>query len=125
PARLSATAGQIPPAENLGSPAPFFVLGQVTSSRRRFYSAHSALPFVVECCFFQFGMGKQKPLLPFRQAGSGNPMMFGYLLTLSLSGLASGFCPRYALDRPRLNIAPRLDQLWRVACATGVSGQIE
>jgi hypothetical protein len=34
---------------------------------------------------------------------------FGYLLTQTLSILASGFCPRYALDRPRLNTLPRLE----------------
>jgi hypothetical protein len=39
---------------------------QTPLATRRFYAAHSALPFVVEFCFFQFGMGKQKTLLPFR-----------------------------------------------------------
>ena len=35
PACLVATGGQTPPAENLGSPTPFYVLCQVTSSRCR------------------------------------------------------------------------------------------
>jgi hypothetical protein len=46
PARLLATCGQSPPAENLGSPAPFYVLCQVTSSRCR-------LCFVSQCYAFR------------------------------------------------------------------------
>src|SRR5271168_4133125 len=46
PARLLATRGQIPLAENLGSPAPFHVLCQVTSSRCR-------IRFLSQCYAFR------------------------------------------------------------------------
>jgi len=67
PARLVATVGQIPPAENLGSPAPFYVLCQVTSSRcrLRFVSQCSAFRYRVRFCF-RFRLGRQTTLLPFR-----------------------------------------------------------
>ena len=47
---------QNPPAENLGSPAPFYVLCQVTSSRCR-------LRFVSQCSAFRYRVSL---LLPFR-----------------------------------------------------------
>src|ERR1035441_7911956 len=67
PARLLATRGQTPPAENLGSPAPFYALCQATSSRCRrcFVSQCSAFRYRVHF-LFRFCMGKQKTLLPFR-----------------------------------------------------------
>ena len=45
-ARLVATYGQNPSAENLGSPAPVFVLCPLTSSRCRLVQSHSAISFV-------------------------------------------------------------------------------
>ena len=67
PARLVATRGQTPPAENLGSPAPFYVLCQVTSSRCRLRFVSQCFAFRYRVHFlFRFCMGKQKTLLPFR-----------------------------------------------------------
>jgi hypothetical protein len=55
-ARFLTTRGQTPPAENLGSPAPFYVLCQVTSFRCR-------LCFVSQCYAFHHRVSFQ---LPFR-----------------------------------------------------------
>ena len=55
--------------------------------------------------------GKQKTLLPQGKQGRKNLRSILYLLTSGLSKPASGFCPRYDLDRPRLNTQPWLNRL--------------
>ena len=70
-----ATVGQTPPVENLGSPAPIFVLCQVTSSRCRFSHSHSLDAF--RCYWFHLArcMGKQKTLLTFGKQGWKNSIL--------------------------------------------------
>jgi len=57
-ARFFATDRHSSSVENLGSPAPFYVVCQVTSSRCPFVLCHNSLPFVICCCSNQFSFGQ-------------------------------------------------------------------
>ena len=59
-ARSYATAGHDPPVENLGSPAPFLDLCQLTSSRCRFGFSHRLLTFCYYVSFTAFLSPKTK-----------------------------------------------------------------
>ena len=65
---LVATSGHTPPAENLGSPAPVFVLCRLTSSRCRLVQSHSAISFVRGGCLSRSWANK-KPCYRFGKQG--------------------------------------------------------
>ena len=85
------------------SPRPISVLRPTTSFRCRVFLAHSSVPLVLVVRSQGF-MGKTKNPASFPVSRVGKSFVwFVHPLTLNLSKLASGNCPLFALDRPRLN----------------------
>src|SRR5678815_2304998 len=108
PARGWTGHGHTPPVESRCFPSKFSFRAVRHPQDVVEFSVTDASPFV-RAFLWSFPQNKKPCLLGVSRVEKSSSFL--YLLTSGLSKPASGRCPRYDLDSPRLNARPRLNRL--------------